>query len=134
MSRHIVKPSKGRLLIAEPSILTDQSFNRTIILLTEHSDDSSVGFIMNRPLHYSLRDLVPDIDCDFTVYHGGPVEQDNLYFIHQVPELLPNSIEVNDGIYWGGNFDCLKELLNTHQIQPNDIRFFLGYSGWVLSS
>ncbi len=126
----ILKPEKGRLLIAEPSILNDSSFKRAIVLLTEHTQKSSVGFIMNRPLHYTLNDLVPDIDCDFTIYQGGPVEQDNLYFIHKVPELLPNSIEVNDGIYWGGNFECLKEHLNNNTVKPSDIRFFLGYSGW----
>ncbi len=130
MGMSILKPKKGRLLIAEPSILNDHSFKRSIILLTEHSKTNSLGFILNRPLHYKLSDLVPEIDCDFRVYQGGPVEQDNLYFIHKAPELLPNSIEVSNGIYWGGNFECLKEHLNEHKIDSSDIRFFLGYSGW----
>ncbi|CAL2104498.1 conserved protein of unknown function [Tenacibaculum sp. 190130A14a] len=125
-----LKPQKGRLLIAEPSILNDSSFKRTIIYLTEHSKNSSVGFIMNRPTNYVLSDLIPEIDCNFKVYNGGPVEQDNLYFIHSAPEKLPNSIEVSDGIYWGGNFTLLQDLLNEHKIDANEIRFFLGYSGW----
>ncbi|WP_299008576.1 YqgE/AlgH family protein [uncultured Tenacibaculum sp.] len=125
-----LKPEKGRLLIADPAILNDSSFKRTIVLLTEHTKKSSVGFILNRPLDHVLSDLIPEIDCDFTVYQGGPVEQDNLYFIHKVPHLLPNSIEVAKGIYWGGNFELLKELLNKKQLEATDIRFFLGYSGW----
>ncbi|MBE7653013.1 YqgE/AlgH family protein [Tenacibaculum finnmarkense genomovar finnmarkense] len=125
-----LKPKKGRLLIAEPTILNDSSFKRTIILLTEHTSKSSVGFILNRPLQHTLNDLVPEIDCDFRVYQGGPVEQDNLYFIHKVPQLIPNSIEVANGIYWGGNFENLKELLVENKLKPTDIRFFLGYSGW----
>lgn len=125
-----LKPEKGRLLIAEPTILNDTSFKRTIILLTEHTSKSSVGFILNRPLEYVLNDLVPDINCDFTIYQGGPVEQDNLYFIHKVPHLIPNSIEVANGIYWGGNFAFLKELLFENKLKSSDIRFFLGYSGW----
>ena len=64
------------------------------------------------------------------VYQGGPVEQDNLYFIHKVPLLIPNSIEVANGIYWGGNFELLKDLLTEDKLKPTDIRFFLGYSGW----
>ncbi|WP_299161922.1 YqgE/AlgH family protein [uncultured Tenacibaculum sp.] len=125
-----LKPERGRLLIAEPAILNDSSFRRSIILLTEHTDNSSVGFILNRPLNHTLNDLVPEIDCDFTVYQGGPVEQDNLYFIHKVPHLIPNSIEVANGIFWGGNFEHIKELLNNKTLKPTDIRFFLGYSGW----
>ncbi|NJB82870.1 YqgE/AlgH family protein [Wenyingzhuangia aestuarii] len=125
-----LKPSKGRLLIAEPSILGDVSFNRSIILLTEHSHDSSIGFIMNKPLGYSLKDLIPEVNCDFKVYQGGPVEQDNLYFIHKIPNLLHNSIEVTDGIYWGGDFSQLSNLLNEGLVKSDDIRFFLGYSGW----
>ncbi|NIJ45746.1 putative transcriptional regulator [Wenyingzhuangia heitensis] len=125
-----LKPSKGRLLIAEPSILGDVSFNRSIILLTEHTHDSSIGFIMNKPLGYSLKDLIPEVNCDFKVFQGGPVEQDNLYFIHKIPNLLPNSIEVTDGIYWGGDFSQLSNLLNQGLVKSDDIRFFLGYSGW----
>lgn len=126
----MLNPKKGRLLIAEPSILNDDSFNRSIVLLTEHSDTSSVGFILNRPLQYVLEDLIPDVSCDFTIYQGGPVEQDNLYFIHRIPHLLTDSIEVANGIYWGGNFAQLKDLLLQDLIEPTDIRFFLGYSGW----
>ena len=123
-------PHKGRLLIAKPSILNDSSFNRSVILLTEHSDQNSIGFILNKPLKYSVNDLIPDVDCDFTVHEGGPVEQDNLYFIHKIPKLIPNSIEVSNGIYWGGNFNSLVSLLNDKKIDNNSIRFFLGYSGW----
>jgi len=125
-----LKPEKGRLLIAEPSILNDNSFKRSIILLTEHNDLSTVGFILNKPLSFTVNDLVPEIDCQFTVYQGGPVEQDNLYFVHKVPNLIPDSIEVANGICWGGNFNSLKELLNNQSLGSNDIRFFLGYSGW----
>lgn len=125
-----LKPAKGRLLIAEPSILDDEEFKRAIILITEHSYKSSVGFILNKPLEYSLKDLIPELDCNFTVYHGGPVEQDNLYFIHKVPQLIQDSIEVANGIYWGGNFNELKTLISQKKIKSSDIRFFLGYTGW----
>lgn len=125
-----LKPKKGRLLIAEPAILTDDSFNRSIILLTEHTAINSIGFILNKPLAYTLSDLLPEIDSNFTIYQGGPVEQDNLYFVHRVPHMIPDSIEVGNGIFWGGNFDSLKELLNKNELQHDEIRFFLGYSGW----
>jgi len=122
---------RGKLLIAEPSILNDISFNRAIVFLTEHTKNNAVGFIFNRPLEYSINDLLPDVKCDFTIYQGGPVEQDNLYFVHRVPNIISDSIEISNGIFWGGNFESLKNALNNKLISENDIRFFLGYSGWT---
>lgn len=124
------KPKKGNLLIAEPSIIGDISFNRSVVLLADYSHKGSIGLILNKPFEFGVRDLVPEIEIDFKVYNGGPVEQDNLYFIHKVPELIPNSIEISLGIFWGGDFDIIVNLINKKQITSKDIRFFLGYSGW----
>lgn len=125
-----VKPKKGHLLIAEPSIIGDSSFNRSVILLADHTEEGSIGFILNKPLEYTLTDLVPNTEAEFKVYNGGPVEQDNLYFIHKVPHLIPESIEISLGIFWGGDFDSALSLINMGKISASDIRFFLGYSGW----
>lgn len=124
------KLRKGQLLIAEPSIIGDLSFNRSVILLADHNDEGSVGFIINKPLRYTINDLVPDIEATFKIYNGGPVEQDNLYFIHNIPDLIPDSIEISNGIFWGGDFELTKDLINQGLIKRNNIRFFLGYSGW----
>ena len=124
------KLQKGVLLLAEPSIIGDLSFNRSVILLADHSSEGSVGFILNKPLKYTIKDLLPEIDSDFKIYNGGPVEQDNLYFIHNIPNLIPDSIEISNGIFWGGNFDLTKDLINTGIIKKKNIRFFLGYTGW----
>ena len=124
------KLQKGQLLIAEPSIIGDLSFNRSVILLADHNEEGSVGFILNKPLEYTINDLIPDIESSFIIYNGGPVEQDNLYFIHTIPELITNSIEISNGIFWGGDFELTKNLINEGKINKEDIRFFLGYTGW----
>lgn len=125
-----LQPKKGHLLVAEPSIIGDMSFNRSVILLADHTEQGSIGFILNKPLPYTLGDLITETDANIKVFNGGPVEQDNLYFIHKVPELIPDSIEISNGIYWGGNFEIVLGLLNSGQLVDSDIRFFLGYSGW----
>lgn len=125
-----LKPIKGRLLVAEPSILNDTSFNRSVVLLTEHNKTGSVGFIMNKPMKYKMCDLVPEINCNLPVYNGGPVSPENLYFIHRIPDLIPDSIKIAEGIYWGGDFESVSELLTNNKISGSQIRFFLGYSGW----
>lgn len=121
---------KGLLLVSDPSIIGDCTFNRSVILLTEHNDNGSVGFVLNKPTQHTLHELIDEINADFVVYDGGPVEQDNLYFIHTLPHLITNSIEIADGIFWGGDFERTKDLINHGQISKENIRFFVGYSGW----
>jgi len=122
--------NKGKILVAEPSILNDNSFNRSVILLSEHNDNGSVGFILNKPSRFTIADLIPEIESTHLIYDGGPVSKENLYFIHSIPNLIPNSIAINDTIYWSGDFDVVKDLLNSNLIKENRIRFFLGYTGW----
>ena len=127
-----LKPKKGLLLVAEPSIIGDVSFNRSVVLLAEHGALGSVGFILNKPLDFKLSEVIPEIlNKNFIIHNGGPVEQEHLYFIHKVPHLIPNSIEIASGIYWGGDFDSIIDLVNSGSLQRSDIKFFLGYSGWA---
>lgn len=125
-----LKPEKGKLLIAEPSIIGDVSFTRSVVILAEHNKDGTIGFILNKPLNFTITELIPKIKKPYTIFNGGPVEQDNLYFIHKIPQYLNNSIEIADGIYWGGDFEAVVSLINNDLIQQDDIKFFLGYSGW----
>lgn len=126
-----LKTIKGKLLIAEPHLTGDVSFNRSVVLLAEHNDEGSVGFILNKPLDYQIGELISDITVPFQVFNGGPVEQDSLYFIHKVPHLIKDSLEISNGVFWGGDFNKITELVNSQKITSKDIRFFLGYSGWA---
>jgi putative transcriptional regulator len=124
-----IAPGKGKILVSEP-YLPDPNFERTIILLCEHNDEGSFGFIMNKPSLAKLADVMQDLkDIDAPVFIGGPVQQDTLHYIHRLSN-LEESIEVMEGIYWGGNFDQLVSLIETKQVAASDIKFFLGYSGW----
>ncbi|MDT8346229.1 MAG: YqgE/AlgH family protein [Flavobacteriaceae bacterium] len=122
---------KGKLLFAEPMIIGDLSFSKSVILLVDHSDQSgTVGFIMNKPLDLKLGDLLPELNSNMSIYNGGPVEQDNLYFVHNVPDLIPNSLRVDTSLYWSGDFEVVIDLIKNNQIDDRNIKFFLGYSGW----
>lgn len=128
MSDTLVK--KGHVLLAEPTLTGDVSFSRAVILIAAHNPKGSVGFILNKPLSYTLDELIEDIHFPFPVFNGGPVDQDNIYFIHTAPEVVPGSIEITDGIYWGGDFAVLLNALKLNLIFENQIKFFLGYTGW----
>jgi putative transcriptional regulator len=69
-------------------------------------------------------------DLSLPVFYGGPVQMDSLHFLHQYPEKIPGSYEVQAGIFWGGDFETAISLLREGSIKPDKIRFFIGYSGW----
>ena len=123
-------PGQGRILISEP-LLNDSYFKRSVVLLTEHSEEGSVGFVLNKPIDIPITDIISDFPTfETTLYVGGPVGKDTVHYIHTLGELIPNSVHVKDDIYWGGDFDQVKEYIREGLIQPSQIRFFLGYSGW----
>lgn len=130
MSDKARKAARGKVLIAEP-LMGDPNFDRTVVFLTDHNSEGSVGFILNRLVEVSFNDLVLDFPAfETAIGEGGPVQQDNLFFLHAKGDLLPGSEEIIAGVYWGGDFNILKELISLELISANDIRFFLGYSGW----
>lgn len=125
-----VLPRKGRILIAEPFLPGDY-FKRSVILLVAHSKKGAVGFIINKQLNFQVQDYLSDFpDFESPVYMGGPVSTDSIYFVHTRGDLIPGSIQVLENLYWGGEFDELKRLAGLGIIQPSEVRFFLGYSGW----
>jgi len=125
-----VAPQKGRILIAEP-FLPGSYFNRSVIFLVAHSDKGAVGFILNKKVDLAIHDILPGFPVfEGDVYLGGPVSTDSIYFIHKLGKKLPGSIHVLGNLYWGGDFDVLKQQISNGMIQPSEIRFFVGYSGW----
>lgn len=129
---NLYKPERGKVLLSEP-FLEDNFFKRSVIYICSHNKDGSFGFILNNVLTVCLHELVDGIDsCDFSICFGGPVNSSNLYFIHSLGHTIPNSIEIYEGIYTGGDFEAIKEGINNGSITNQDIRFFLGYSGWAV--
>jgi len=119
----------GKLLIAHPSILGDQSFGRSVILMVEHDEESFLGFIMNQHTHYTLRDLVPELDLDAPVFQGGPVDLDRLFYIHTKADIV-DAQPLQNGLFWGGKLEYIKKAIHTKELPVSQIKFLLGYSGW----
>ena len=126
----MLKPKKGRLLISEPS-MEDSNFFRSVILLAVHNKNESVGFVLNQPTKIKVHHLIENFPkSSFPIYIGGPVEKQSLHFIHTLGSIIPNSKQIIDGIYFGGDFDTVIQLMHDKKITKNEIRFFVGYSGW----
>jgi len=121
----------GRVLISEP-FLSDSYFKRSVVYLTEHQQKGSVGFVLNKTLDMKLDDVIDGFaGQDFSVSLGGPVATDTIHYLHTLGELIPESIHVKDGIFWGGDFEAIKEMIVSGAVTSEQVRFFLGYSGWT---
>ncbi|MEX1002835.1 MAG: YqgE/AlgH family protein [Crocinitomicaceae bacterium] len=123
-------PKKGRLLITEPFLQND-FFSRSVILLCEHNEEGSFGFVLNNYVDIELSEFEGMPDFETNISMGGPVSVKNLYYIHTLGDKLPGSMQVKDNLYAGGDFEVLKEMMAARQIAHNQIRFFMGYAGWV---
>ena len=120
----------GDILIAEP-FLGDDHFERSVILLGNYASEGAFGFVINKKSNLLLSDVSEEMkNFEVPLFIGGPVEQDTLHFIYRNVPPLEGATLLKDNLYWGGDFEQLKIMLRNNLITVNDIRFFLGYSGW----
>lgn len=124
------EPERGNVLLSEP-FLDDPYFKRTVVLICEHNEEGSFGFVLNNYVDFELDEIIDELpDIKTKVSIGGPVKNSNLYYIHTLGNEIANSIEIMDGVYMGGDFEILKEKLKNGEVSTEQIRFFVGYSGW----
>lgn len=127
-----VKPKRGRKLIAEP-LLSGSIFQRSVVLLVEYSSPGSVGLVLNKPLGFNLQQVVPvvsGVEAPIPMFSGGPVGSDRLFYVHRLGHLIPNAIELSEGLYIDGDFDSVISYVKSGNRVDGNICFFLGYSGW----
>jgi putative transcriptional regulator len=124
-----IRPQKGKVLISQP-FMSDGCFKRSVVLLAEYSESGAIGFVLNKQMQVTLGDMMVDFPASESALSiGGPVATNTLHYLHTFNN-IPDAIEVVNGIYWGGNIDVVRKLLSISVMKPEDIRFFLGYSGW----
>lgn len=125
------KAKSALMLIADP-FLQDGYFTRAVILMTSFKEEETTGFILNKPSNVFVHEVFEDFpEFASLIYIGGPVESSLLFFIHTLGDVIPNSTPISDGLFFGGDFEKLQDLIREQKIKPKDIRFFLGYSGWA---
>jgi putative transcriptional regulator len=124
------EPQKGKVLVSEP-FLMDNYFKRSIVLITEHNAEGTIGFVLNKPVSVNINEVIenfPKMDADVSL--GGPVSTNTLHYLHILGDIIPNSVPVLGNISWGGDFEVVERLISSGNINKDQIRFFLGYSGW----
>lgn len=126
-------PQSGDLLVVEP-FLSEVHFRRAVILLVDHNDtEGTVGLVLNHRSNLSLNSVLRNASCpsNIPLHIGGPVEHGRLLYLHTLGNRFRESVQLENGLYIGGNFNDVLEYLNSEEYDEQCIKFFAGYSGWT---
>jgi len=122
---------KAGLYIKSNADLNDSFFEHTTILIVEHDEAGSVGFVTNKPFGKSLHELIEfNHSKPFPLMDGGPVDRDHLFVLHKRPDLIDGGEQIPNGLYLGGNMEQVIQAINTGNANPQEIQLFIGYCGW----
>jgi putative transcriptional regulator len=120
---------RGQLLIAAPT-LRDPNFQRTVVLICDHSEEAAMGLVLNRPLELTVHDAVAVlaelVDDDAPVYAGGPVQPESVLALGEFTD--PDAtIEIAfETVGFVTSTDDPSALADA----TRRVRVFAGYAGW----
>ena len=119
-------------LIAVPQ-LVDPNFFRSVVLLVEHSDEGSMGIVVNRPIELEIGEFCASQDMSFNgdatqpIFQGGPVQTDRAFILHESGQEGPETETVMGDIRLSYSLESLSMLVEE---PPEHLKVFLGYAGW----
>ncbi len=131
-------------LIAMPG-MEDQTFNRSVIYLCEHSERGALGLMINKPSDINLKELFEKVQLQLShpeageapVFQGGPVHTERGFVLHE--PLLADALENNETVYastmlipGGLEMTTSKDVLEALATGagPRRVLVSLGYSAW----
>jgi len=123
----------GKFLIAVPG-LRDPNFERTVVLICDHSNDGAFGLVINRILLNSFIPYLSWLDIkksltDLPVFYGGPVKPEQGYMLYVPGGNHYASMPVSDGLALTTTKEILVDVAEGKG--PNKFLFALGYAGWA---
>ena len=122
---------KAGMYIKSSTALIGSFFEHTTILIVEHNENGTIGFVTNKSFGKSLHELIEfNHSKPFPLMDGGPVDRDHLFVLHNRPDLIEGGIQIPNGFYFGGNMEQVIEAINTGAAGEQEIQIFIGYCGW----
>ncbi len=140
----------NHFLIAMPG-LADETFAKSVVYLCEHSERGALGLMINKPTDIKLQNLFDKVELplgrddlkDAPVFHGGPVQTERGFVLHEALLGTPAPAEGEDkaesvyastmmipgGLEMTTSRDVL-EALSTGA-GPSRVLVSLGYSAWA---
>lgn len=126
-------PRPGDILVVEP-FLREVHFRRSVVLLIDHNaHEGSVGLVLNKRSKVTLNEVLRGASCrtDIPLHVGGPVERGRLLYLHTLGCRVRDAVELENGLYIGGDFNDVLQYVNSDEYDERCIKFFAGYSGWT---
>ena len=120
-----------RTLLIASQDLEDPYFKQSVILIVEHTEDHTIGLILNLPLQVTCAEIVSQFELSWhstneMVLHGGPVESNMLWILHSDGWPFDHNV-----IFQGVGLSVTKEALSVLcKTQSERVKLFSGYSGW----
>ena len=116
--------------------LDDPNFSHTVTYICEHTPQGAMGVIINRPTELVLGDLLEQLDIEAgdedialtPVYHGGPVQIDRGFILHQPLGDWDSTLAVNKETGLTMSQDIIEAI--AHGMGPKKYHIALGYAGW----
>ena len=127
----LMRNLKAGIYIKSTAALIGSFFEHTTILLVQHNEAGSLGFVTNKSFEKSLHELIEfNHSKPFPLMDGGPVDRDHLFVLHKRPDLIEGGEQIPNDLYLGGNMEQVIEAINTMGANKQEIQLFIGYCGW----
>ena len=125
----------GQILISLPNI-EDERFYKSVIYICAHSQEGSMGIIINKSLELNLYPSLLEqlgIDSSYTnkkifFHYGGPVETGRGFILHSDDFIKKESMPIDNGIVLTSTIDFITDLKKG--LGPKISILALGYAGW----
>lgn len=126
----------GNFLIAMPD-MSDPRFANTVIYICAHSEEGSMGLIINKPQpQVNFAQLLTQLEIPMVqtvpalpIHIGGPVEQQRGFVLHSDDyEAIEGTLKVDDGVCMTATLQILEDIALGRG--PSQAMLALGYAGW----
>jgi putative transcriptional regulator len=125
-----VSSLRGKLILAGP-MLKDPNFDRSVVFITEHTEEGAMGLVLNRPSEATVGEAVPDLtwvtDPGDTVYVGGPVAPNGVIVLAEWTDPGQAVVLVEEDLgFVPGDADDR----DTLAAAIRRVRVYAGHAGW----
>ena len=126
-----MRDPKAGIYLNSTAALNGSFFEHTTILIVQHNEEGSLGFVTNKSFGKSLHELIEFNHAKpYPLMDGGPVDREHLFVLHSRPDLIKGGEQIPNGLYLGGNMEQVIEAINSGAANQQEIQVFIGYCGW----